>query len=85
MLYYFVANHSLFFSLCRLVPVPVVGFSALQQRMKHQEQETAQHAKRLEVILLTIHIFYLKPVKLKRQCLYQKLFYFLSTSPVEYS
>ena len=33
----------------RLVPVPVVGFAELQQRMKQQEQETLQHAKRLEV------------------------------------
>lgn len=33
----------------RLVPVPVVGFTELQQRMKQQEQETLQHAKRLEV------------------------------------
>lgn len=33
----------------RLVPVPVVGFTELQQRMKQQEQETHQHAQRLEV------------------------------------
>lgn len=32
-----------------LIPVPVVGFNALQQRMKHQEQQTKAHQQRLDV------------------------------------
>ncbi|CAG2252553.1 NUP54 [Mytilus edulis] len=33
-----------------LIPVPVVGFNALQQRMKHQEQQTKAHQQRLDMI-----------------------------------
>ena len=37
-----------------LIPVPVVGFNALQQRMKHQEQQTKAHQQRLDVIFHTV-------------------------------
>lgn len=32
-----------------LVPVPMIGFKALHQRLKHQEQQTQAHQQRLDV------------------------------------
>lgn len=33
-----------------LVPVPMIGFKALHQRLKHQEQQTQAHQQRLDLI-----------------------------------
>ncbi|XP_062510356.1 nuclear pore complex protein Nup54-like [Corticium candelabrum] len=34
----------------RMLPVPIIGLSELQQRIKQQEQETQQHQSRLKII-----------------------------------
>lgn len=34
----------------KLIPVPMIGFSELQRRLKHQEQQTKLHSARLGVI-----------------------------------